>query len=818
MVISKLKERIKSVSGQMKEDKIKKKLEEIETINIELDHRVSKLVAENEHLKQTYKQLYDSIKSTPLKDALRKLKGKALADDIVTSHSIAPKIFNVDVEPLNPRLLNNRSKPSTSASGSQPSGITKKDKIQRPPSSTQKNKVEAHPKTVKSSLKNKKCVVEPKRTAFVITTTTKVPSRKPITIETNTPKPVATMVYSRRPRKSKSTDPVSKSKQNGIVERRNRTLIEAACTMLIYAKTLLFLWAEAVATACYTQNRSIVRLRHGKTPYELLHDKLSGLSFFYLFGALCYLTNDSENLNMLQLKANIGIFIGYAPTKKAFWIYKRRTRRIIETIHVDFDELTGMASEQSSSGPALHEMTPATISLGIMPNPPSSTPFVPPSRTDWDMYFQPLFDELFTPPPSVENPAPEVITLIVEVVAPELAVSPNSPSSTTVDQDAPSPSHSQTTPKTQSPIIPNDVEEDNHNLDITHTNNDSVFGIPILKVPSDQSSSTDIIHIIEELNEFERLEVWELVPRPYKVIVITLKWIYKVKLDELGVYQMDVKTVFLNANLREKVYVSQADGFVDPDNPNHVYKLKKALYGLKQATRAWYDMLSSFLIFQDFSKGSVKYGFDSCNPMDTPMMEKSKLDEDKEGKAIDPSHYLDSLIALTAFADADHAGCQDTSRSTSGSGPTWLFDIDSITRNMNYQPVNTGNQSNPSVGFQDKFDVEKAGEEIDQQYVLFLVWSSGSTNPQNNDGDAAFNGKEHDFDAKKPESKVSVSLSSSAQLRKQDDKTKKEAKGKNASQLHDDPDMPELEEITYFDDEDDVSAEANFNNLETSIT
>nr|GFB75407.1 hypothetical protein [Tanacetum cinerariifolium] len=138
---------------------------------------------------------------------------------------------------------------------------------------------------------------------------------------------------------------------------------------------------------------------------------------------------------------------------------------------------------------------------------------------------------------------------------------------------------------------------------------------------------------------------------------------------------MGLKTTFLNGNLREEVYVSQPNGFMDHDNLNHVYKLKKALYGLKQAPRAWYDMLSSFLIFQDFSKGSVdltlfirrndndlllslkKYGFESCDPVDTSMVEKSKLDEDKEGKAVDPSHYR----------DADHAGCQDTRRSTSGS-------------------------------------------------------------------------------------------------------------------------------------------------------
>nr|GEU94647.1 hypothetical protein [Tanacetum cinerariifolium] len=213
------------------------------------------------------------------------------------------------------------------------------------------------------------------------------------------------------------------------------------------------------------------------------------------------------------------------------------------------------------------------------------------------------------------------------------------------------------------------------------------------------------------------------------------------------VYQMDVTTVFLNVNLREEVYVSQPDGFVDQDNPNHVYKLKKVLYGLKQAPRTWYDMLSSFMISHDFSKGSVdptlfirRNGIDlllvqiyvddiifaasTLELLDTPMVEKSKLDEDKEEKAIDPSHYhgiigtllyltasrpdlqfaicmcaryqagptekhvhavkrifrylrgtvnrglwylKDSSVSLIAFADADHAGCQDTRRNTSGS-------------------------------------------------------------------------------------------------------------------------------------------------------
>nr|GEX49058.1 hypothetical protein [Tanacetum cinerariifolium] len=287
--------------------------------------------------------------------------------------------------------------------------------------------------------------------------------------------------------------------QNGVIERRNRMLIEATRTMLIYEKAPLFLWAEAVAT-------------------------------------------------------------------KAFRIYNRRTRRIIETIHVNFDELIAMVSEQSSSGPVLHEMTPTTISLGLGSDPPSSTP--------------------------VDHPALEDIVPIAKVVAPEPAA-------------------------------------------------------------------------LTELNEFECLEVWELVPRPDKVMVITLKWIYKVKLDELGgilknkawlvarSYRQEEgidleeafpPTAFLNGNMREEVYVSQPDRFVDPDNPNHVYKLKKALYVLKQAPCAWYDMLSSFIISYDFSKGSVdptmfirRDGKDYfCG---YSMVEKSKPNEDKEGKTIDLSHY-----------------------------------------------------------------------------------------------------------------------------------------------------------------------------------
>nr|GFC46674.1 hypothetical protein [Tanacetum cinerariifolium] len=313
-----------------------------------------------------------------------------------------------------------------------------------------------------------------------------------------------------------------------------------------------------------------------------------------------------ENLGKLQPKADIRIFIGYASTKKAFRIYNRHTKRIVETIHVDFDELTTVASKHRSSGPALKEMTPGIISSGLVPTTSPSTSYVPPSQNDWNLLFQPMFDELLNPRPSVVNQTPEVIAPIAEEIPPGYVYSTGSPSSTTVEQDAPSTSKSPTPTETQSSVIPQDVRDDYLDMEVAHMRNDPLFSIPIPEVTSAQSTTSaspqaivqtnhpmphhnskwtkdhplnNIISQLsrpvstrlqlheqalfcyydafltsvepkmykealnqscwieamqEELNEFERLEVWELVPRPDQVMVITLNWIYKVKLDELG--------------------------------------------------------------------------------------------------------------------------------------------------------------------------------------------------------------------------------------------------------------------------------------------
>nr|GFA26877.1 retrovirus-related Pol polyprotein from transposon TNT 1-94 [Tanacetum cinerariifolium] len=306
----------------------------------------------------------------------------------------------------------------------------------------------------------------------------------------------------------------------------------------------------------------------------------------------------------------------------------------------------------SSSGPAHNEMTPATISSGLVQKSSSSTPYVPPSRNDWDLLFQPMFDKLLNHPPSVDHQVPKVIAPIVKVIPPVQANSTGSPSSTTVDQDAPSPSKShitletqssvipqaveedfseddssaakgpgpsvdpqapeviasianvippvqakstcspsltsvdqdapspsksQTTPETQSVVIPQDVKVDNIDMEVAHMGNDPLFSVPIPEVTSAQSSSTIYKVKLDELGGILKNKA-RLVARGYcqeegidfeesfapvarlEAIRIFLAYVAH---KNMVVYQMDVKTAFLNGNLREKVYVSQPNGFVD---------------------------------------------------------------------------------------------------------------------------------------------------------------------------------------------------------------------------------------------------------------
>ncbi|GJR88474.1 putative ribonuclease H-like domain-containing protein [Tanacetum coccineum] len=494
--------------------------------------------------------------------------------------------------------------------------------------------------------------------------------------------------------------------QNGVVERRNQTLMEAARTMLIFAKALLFLWAEAIATACYTLNRSLIHTLHGKTYYELLKGKKPELKYFRVFGSLCYPTNDYDDLGKLKAKADIGIFVGYAPTKKAYRIFNKRTRKIQETVHVTFDKLSeGLTSVQSSTGLEPNPMSPMHNGAGPdisvlhsgrsrseLVNDPT-TPSVPPSVKQLEDLFQPLFDDNEEFPPAVQTPpvsvnvalAPEMATesqtpppdtgvtgietplptndsdLFEPYIAPETASAASSSGTVIVDVTLNSPiTHVQKWTKDH-PLA--NVIGDLHRPVSTRQQletdamwcffNEFLTHVEPKNYKQALEHSCWIEAMQEELHEFEHLDVWVLVPSPDNILIIPLKWIFKIKLDEYGevlknkarlvakgyrqeagidfeesfapvarieairlfianaacqnmiIFQMDVKTAFLNGELNEVVYVSQPEGFVDPEHPTHVYRLKKALYGLKQAPRAWYDKLSKYLISTGFTKGVV---------------------------------------------------------------------------------------------------------------------------------------------------------------------------------------------------------------------
>nr|GEW19892.1 retrovirus-related Pol polyprotein from transposon TNT 1-94 [Tanacetum cinerariifolium] len=755
--LKKLKERIKSLSGNVNKDKVKKDIEEIETINIELDHRVSRLIAENKHLKQTYKQLYDSIKPTcvrlkehcdalinqdnqkfveisdlntnlqekgliiaALKDELRKLKGKALVDNDVTTHTIALEMLKIDVEPLAPRLLNNRTTHSDylRLTQEQPAilrEVVKQGKFQNP----LKNSLDS---AYRSQLIN-----------FVN-------------------KFLGAVKF--------GNDHVAK-----IMGYEDYQIGNVMISRVYYVEGLghnLFFvgqFCDSNLEVAFRQHTCFIRNLEGV-------DLLTGSR-----------GNNLYTLSLGDMMASSLICLLSKASKTKSWLWYRRLS------HLNFGK-----SKKKPYKPKSKDTNQEKVYLLHM-----------------DLYGPMCVASVNGK--NVDLPAPKVIAPIAEIVALEHVASTGSPSSTIVDQYAPSPSNSQTSPETQSSVIYNDVKKENHDLDVAHMNNDPFFSISIPENVFEASSSSNVIptvmHIAapnsehvnkwtkdhpldniidelgrpvsirlqlyeqalfcyydaflssvepktykdaltqacwieamqEELNEFEHLEA-RLVARGYRQeegIDFEESFAPVARLDAIQiflafaahinmiVYQMDVNIAFLNGILREEVYVSQPDGFVDQDNPNHVNSLKEPWIlhcSSKDKPKIFSCPRGIFLNQSKYALESLKkYGMKTSDPVDTPMVEKSKMDEDPQGKAIDPTHYRrmvgtlmyltasrpdltfvvcmcaryqakptekhlhalkrifkylrgtvnmvlwypkDSSIALTAYADVDHAGCQDT--------------------------------------------------------------------------------------------------------------------------------------------------------------
>nr|GEU85873.1 retrovirus-related Pol polyprotein from transposon TNT 1-94 [Tanacetum cinerariifolium] len=561
--------------------------------------------------------------------------------------------------------------------------------------------------------------------------------------------------------------------QNGVVKRRNCTLVEAARTMLSAAKIPLFFWAEAIATTCFTQNCSLVIPRHEKTPYHIINERKPSVKFFHIFGSLCYIVRDGENLNKMKEKGDTCIFVGYSTQLRAYRVFKKRTRVIVETIHVNFDELPQMASYHVSSDPGPECQRTALEHDSLSPGPQCQENVTQVDRivttsTELDLLFSLMFDELLNGSSKVVSKSSTVSTadapnqliprhektpyhiinerkpsvkffhifgslcyivrdgenldkmkekgdtcifvgystqsrayrvfnkrtrVIVETIHVNFDELPQM-ASYHVSSD-PGPEYRIVTTSTELDLLfslmfdelvngsskvvskssavstadaPNQqmveeyaqVKNDEFiNIFCTPKKDHSleqVIGNPSRSVRTRRQLESDgemcMFALTEELHQFDRLDVWELVDKPLCKNVINMKWLWKNKRDEENtivrnkshlvakgyaqkegvdfeesfahvarleavrlfvayaahksfmVFQMDVKTTFLYGPLKEEVYVNQPDGFVDPYHPDKVYRLKKALYGLKQATRVWYDELSNFLVSKGFSKGS----------------------------------------------------------------------------------------------------------------------------------------------------------------------------------------------------------------------
>nr|GEV99909.1 integrase, catalytic region, zinc finger, CCHC-type, peptidase aspartic, catalytic [Tanacetum cinerariifolium] len=407
--------------------------------------------------------------------------------------------------------------------------------------------------------------------------------------------------------------------------KRNQTLVEAARTMLIFSRAPLFLWAEAIATACFTQNRSIIHRRFNETPYELINGRKPDISFLHVCEALCYSKNDREDIGTLGAKGDIRFFIGYSADSCAYRVYNRRTKKIIETMNVSFNELSAMAFEQHSSKPRLQSMTYGQISSGLdLTYAPSTITTQQPTEGELDLLFEAMYDYFIGGQPSAaQRTVPATQAQQVRQM---------STSSTSIAETASTPTNS----SSHATSFPN-TSQDDHPLEKVikepsrpvltrnqlRSNGDMcmyALTVSTMEPKNVKEAMTDpawIESIQEELLQFKRLDVWVLVPALDNISPLTLKWLFKNKHDE-------EQTVIQNKSRLVVRGYRQEEGFDFEESfapvarmeairifltyaahKSHVYKLKKALYGLKQAPRAWYDELSMILLQNHFFKGTI---------------------------------------------------------------------------------------------------------------------------------------------------------------------------------------------------------------------
>ncbi|KAK2450481.1 putative mitochondrial protein [Trifolium repens] len=393
-----------------------------------------------------------------------------------------------------------------------------------------------------------------------------------------------------------------------------------ARTMMHETKLAKHFWAEAVNTACYIQNRIYIRPILNKTTYELFKGRTPNISYFHQFGCTCYILNNKAYKRKFDAKACKGIFIGYFERSKAYRVYNSETNTVEESIHVRFDdkEHDSKMSEQDDSY------------AGI----------------EYQYNYQ---------NPEKASETIEASEAQMEEASDEAASEEHDDVSEDETNEAPKTKFNYRSSHPEDLILGN--KESPSKTRSAYQQSDSLLGLISMIEPKnvDEALTDDgwIVAMQDELNQFQRNDVWDLVPRPPHKNIIGTKWVFRNKLNEQGevvrnkarlvaqgysqqegidftetfapvarqeairlllsyavnngitLYQMDVKSAFLNGVISEEVYVKQPLGFEDLKNPEYVFELKKSLYGLKQAPRAWYERLSNFLLENGFQKGQI---------------------------------------------------------------------------------------------------------------------------------------------------------------------------------------------------------------------
>src|SRR6266567_3638471 len=478
--------------------------------------------------------------------------------------------------------------------------------------------------------------------------------------------------------------------QNGVAERKNRTLMDMARTMLAEFKSPYNFWAEAINTACHLSNRIYLRKGLNKTPYEILTGNKPHIKYIRVFGCKCFYLNKGVHLSKFESKALEGIFVGYAAESHAFRIFDKLTGRVVEVSNVRFDENDGSRVEQSGVCDVGDEIPPDAIRrMGVGHLIPIEEPLLAEGEGLCSTQVEPSSSQ---PPQAPHDPSdasqgqnqdPPHTEVIQDQdqdnggdVSPMIDQGRPQDTSQDGDQNGDDQEASQETfseaDARRKKII--DLKLKNHGVNLKN-----ILGSMETKVVTRRQMANFSRHhafvscvepkkvfealedpdwveaMHEELNNFERNKVWTLVERPTNknTNIIGTKWVFKNKQDEHGVvirnkarlvaqgysqkegidygetfapvarlesirmllayaahhdfilYQMDVKSAFLNGPLKELVYVKQPPGFEDPKFPDHVYKLDKALYGLKQAPRAWFEHLSELLRDRGFDIGQI---------------------------------------------------------------------------------------------------------------------------------------------------------------------------------------------------------------------